>query len=1000
MQAFGPYKNLSTIDFSLFEEQSLFLLTGDTGSGKTMIFDALTFALFGQTSGNERSANSLRSQFASPYDETFVELSFKHQNKEYTIRRNPTHSYAKKQGGKETNTLHQAELKADDTIYSGVSVVNEKIENLLGLSYDQFKQIALIGQGEFRKLLTAKSDARSEIFRKIFNTKLYQDFEYKLRTMNSEAKKYYDEELLLIQNILENLEDIEITNLSIDSLDENINQIDTYIHEKEAVSNTLIKKTKDLETEILSLSKQLEKEKAIQDNFKRLENIQNEEKVLLEREEKFKSLEKTIKQVKDVKLYIEPIHNKLKETQARMTQITQVINSNHQEKEVLEKQKLHLDEELTSLYSQKDAMEKLKQEVHQLKNTLSKYQEMDSLAKNLEDIKLNLAKTAQSKSTTQNTIEKLTGKKKKLEENLLLQAELKIKQTSLKTKLEQLTQLKDLHQQTQKYEKEHQDVLHKYEIVVLELKKKKDLFASLEETFYLSQAGILASLLIDDEPCAVCGSKEHPSPAKLINEDITKEALDTAKKAVEIIEEARSKTQASLSKLSGKLQESEKQYQSLYQNYQNQDIDRLYEKTSLEATTVQENLKALEDSAKELNNIETSLSQESKNIEHLTEKIQALTVKKAQDETSLFKLQETLLFESYELANNTYLKHQKTLTEYEKNLEAVQMKMTTSNERMASLKGATKTLSLELNTHSETQESLQESFKTSLEKYKVEDFEKLLQMSDEVDQLEESLEIYKRKRHENSILILELQKGLKDTIMPDTSLTQAAIENAQSELKLIQETQQEVHTQISKQKSNLVRLKSHQKSYQKRLESYQEINVLYRTASGNLSQKDKISFEYYVQTAYFTKVIEEANKRLDVMTQSRYALKLRTQASDKRSVSGLDLDVMDFHSNKVREVSTLSGGESFKAALSLALGMSDVIQIFAGGIEIDMLFVDEGFGSLDQQSLDQAMQVLTSLSTSNRMIGIISHVSELKQRVEQQIVVNKTVNGSTITQIA
>ena len=232
--------------------------------------------------------------------------------------------------------------------------------------------------------------------------------------------------------------------------------------------------------------------------------------------------------------------------------------------------------------------------------------------------------------------------------------------------------------------------------------------------------------------------------------------------------------------------------------------------------------------------------------------------------------------------------------------------------------------------------------------------------------------------------------------MPDTSVQIQILKELEDLIKTQSDSMRTLSSEIEKESSSLKRLVVYEKRLIEKREAYQEINGLFRTANAQLSGKDRITFEFYVQTAYFTKVIHEANKRLSIMTQGRYAMVLREGSTDRRNVTGLDLDVIDFHTNKTREVSTLSGGESFKAALSLALGMSDVIQIFAGGIEIDMLFVDEGFGSLDQESLDQAIEVLNDLSSDHRLIGIISHVSELKERIHKQIIVHKDITGSSV----
>ena len=1003
IQAFGPYKDKTIIDFSLFDSQGLFLLTGDTGSGKTMIFDALTFALYGQTSGNERNANSIRSQFSEAHKETYVALSFHHQNQIYHIRRNPTHSYAKKEGGRETNSMHNVELTLPTKeILSGVSHVGEKINDILGLNYAQFKQIALIGQGEFRELLTAKSDARSDIFRKIFNTKLYQDFEYKLKSINSSARQEYEDELKLIENILSNLEDLEFEDIGIDALDDNIFKLKDFLDSKEKEKQKIDKQQETISKNNKKLIEEIESGKRLLKDFNDLEELKSEQKLLKSQKEKYDEIEASLKQIEIVENQIEPIEQRLKEEESKLAE---TYLKQQQDEFKLKENLVKLEgtlKEKETLLSKENEITKLKQSNHLIETSLNEYKKLEEISnkessytKNMIDLVNTEVKENQIKSNLLDKINRyeIELKLKESHEQALLKLDAVFENLSTLIKLK--SQIELLSTET---EKEASKLLSISDQVLV----ANNNYSKMDHQFYMSQAGILAKGLRENEPCPVCGSLHHPNKAHLSDSDINKEILDEAKVSLDALEAKRNEISMSHNSLKTKLE-------SLYATYNTQlkdknlDVEAYYLSVKQEISERKKDLERLIKLENKLENAKTQLENTLTKLDELTKNKNALEIEIVKVQSEKEHLLKQLAYKDYDEASSVFKKQDKIINDYESLLTGFGKKIESYQALSAALKGGLEILSDESTKIEALVESLKTRFKTALTMHGFSDlksYQQILLLKDRKQQDKEALGLYKEKTIRINTIVDNLEKNLQGKVKPDLTLQEEKLSDNQILFKELSVLQQSLASLIDRQKTYIRRLEAHKKSFDVKRQKYQDVNILYRTASGNLSQKDKISFEYYVQTAYFQKVIEEANKRLDVMTQSRYALKLRDGANDKRQVSGLDLDVIDFYSSKVREVSTLSGGESFKAALSLALGMSDVIQIFAGGIEIDMLFVDEGFGSLDQQSLDQAMKVLNSLTESTRMIGIISHVSELKQRVEQQIIVNKDVVGSTVKIIA
>lgn len=855
MCGIGPYKDKVYIDFNEFENRGLFLITGPTGSGKTTIFDGITFALFGETSGNIREKTTLRSDFASDETTTYVKLSFEYKGKIYAINRNPKYLRLRKRGDGYTEEKENAYIECEDEILaSGIKETTDKVKELLGIDFSQFKQIAMIAQGEFLNLLVAKSDERTKIFRNIFHTKIYDTI---TNLLKFEAKKL-SSNLKIINDRIErsiNQADLE------EQLKEGYSNSEFHARLKESLTEDkkrlvdINSKINNIKKEILSITAKIENAKHDNEGIAKLGEYKEKYNILLETEREIEEKKDTVsKGERYLRVYIKQA-NFIKE-----------------------------EERLNVLKREKDKLNEL---VKQLKE---KQQQLV--------IKLEL-------------LEKDLVNAKKLEEKIsIISVEIiEIEEISIL--------LKEFNEGKTKY------------LEAEKLKKEKQIQFDESEVLYKSSlAGILASELVDNKPCPVCGSFNHPKPS-VCKEDVPdKNKIDNLKreyeeerkradKAFETVTKTKSILERLLFKYGYNCEDkliSSEELKTLHNN-------KLKEKKESEliVSKVKESESIIE---KERNEIVINISA---NIALLEEK--ELQIKKAEELSLQYK----------EEFNKTLAENEfSSLEEYEES------KISKEDEKL---------LRNQIDNYYNNKKSFEDTIKMLKEQFN----DKKILNTDEMTKK------------------LELQENKETEVLQSKDLINGRLTLNEQLYKLI--------TQDLKEKEINSKL-------------YGVINDLERTAKGD--NPKKLIFEQYVLSFYFDEMLQAANLRLKKMTNERYELFRVEEVESIKTKDSLEIEVMDCYTGKKRSVKTLSGGESFKAALSLALGMSDVIERSAGGIEIGTLFIDEGFGALDDESLNQAIDALTMLTKKNRLIGIISHVSELKERIDNKIIVEKTSTGSRI----
>ncbi len=879
ISAFGPYKNCIDIDFEKLGESGIFLITGDTGAGKTTIFDSISFALFGEVSGSNRPVPSVRSDFADNDTETFVELEFTHKNKKYKITRNPAYERTKKRGEGTTKTSADASLEYDDKVISGTKNVDIKIEEILGINSKQFKQISMLAQGEFLKILFAESKDRTEIFRRIFDTDIYNQIAKRLadktRIAKTELEQLKDYFAINSSNIvwkdgIQSVQQKDVNELFIQEILEKLQQEIKVNSEQFGKCQEQIGKQSD---ENSKMEKEIMAQKDKNDKIDRCQKLQEEQKVLQEKQEDIKQKEILIQKSQEIINKILPKEDKKKEL----------------EKEISQKQKVLQDiSEKIELGNRKE--EKFKQVLDLLeiiKGQFQKYSELKDGKTELED------------------------KIKKLQVIIKEQENKKIaSENAQKLEVE--------------WEKLSTEVLEK------------------EKEFFKEQAGILAEKLKENEPCPVCGSLHHPNLAIKSTSVLTKEELDNLKEKEE-------KSRKTLTDATNKVTEINSKIETLIKEFGEKPDVELYNKKYLEISEeLEKAYNQLNDNYKQI--MLKDIVIESFEYDIFKEKI---TNKISKEREEFLKLQ-TQQEENKKQIDELLQKQEKAQNDYQNTLK-------------------------ELGFENEEQYK-----KSVLNNLQIEIFSK-------------EIEKYKTDVTINATKLEEIQKEIKGFEKVDLTAKIQEFNNKKQKLEDMRKQQMEYHRIFENNNRILVDLQTNSKKLDSKIKEFTMVEDLSKIANGTVYGKRRIEFEQFVQASYFDMVIIEANKRLLKMTDNRFLL-VRKESSERVSDKiGLELEVIDNYNGKRRDVKSLSGGEAFKAALSLALGLSDVIQSYSGGIVVDTMFIDEGFGSLDTESREQAINTLNQLTDNHKLIGIISHVTELKERIDKKIIVTKSTEGSKIT---
>lgn len=908
ISAFGPYAGRAELDMDRLGSGGLYLITGDTGAGKTTIFDAITFALYGTASGENRTSSMLRSKYASADTPTEVELTFLHGGKEYFVKRNPEYERPAKRGGGMTQEKAAAEFRyPDGRILTRAKDVDNAVTELLGIDRNQFSQIAMIAQGDFLKLLLADTKDRQEIFRKLFQTAYYNKLQKELRIKAGELRNQWSAAKKSVEQYIDGIRCSEEDVLSIEV--EKAKRGELAAKEVLALLEELIRQDdraeKKLEEEMAGLSKRLER---INADLGKAEEIDRTKE----------RLEKASKQCEELTPQLEELEKSL----------------------LKEKEK-------------QGNREKLQEQIAILEKSLPDYDSLDQLKHEIAKLEKALAEDGESERSKSEKSKK--GKVELLRlktelEGLAHVGEQKQKLLSRKEKEEdrqrQLKQLGGALQEYRRQEKELRERQADYQNAREKAGQLEQEYSRMNRAFLDGQAGILAEKLEDGKPCPVCGAVTHPHPAEKKTEVPTERELQEAKKKSDTAAEKAGEASTEAGKLRGTVEEQEKQIKNqMAKLFGRSEMDGAEDMVKAELAVVAEQIAELDKligEEKKRENQREELEKEIPEKEKLLQKLDEETGQLQQKISSDAARHEALTKQSGELAERLHFAGKAEAEKERKRLLAEQTALKDayekaekayrkSNEEMSGLKGQIRSLEQQLKT------------------------------AEEID----------REETENQKSWLGVQQEETVTRQKEVHARKSVNTKAQNDIKA--------------QSENVAELEK----------KFGWLSTLADTANGTLAGKEKVMLETYIQTTYFERIIRKANLRFMRMSNGQYELKRLLEADNMKSQGGLELNVVDHYNGTERSVKSLSGGESFLASLSLALGLSDEVQASAGGIQIDTMFVDEGFGSLDPDALNQAYAALAELSDANRLVGIISHVSKLKEKIDRQIVVVKEKTGGS-----
>ena len=917
MSAFGSYAGKNVIDFT-GQQQGIFLITGDTGAGKTTIFDAITYALYNQTSGGERNGNMMRSQYARPETETYVELEFLYRGQTYRVRRNPDYKITKTlKNGKirEQKVPHSVELTLPDgTVFpEKKNATDAKIIEILGLTADQFSQIVMIAQGDFLKLLYTKSDERKMIFSKLFRTDIYWKIQENLRRKSMEMDERIQEndrafeqeksriiplpesEELPLDELVERLRERLKDALKEQNLRRaNVEELNKKITKYEEINKLFVSLEKIRQT-----GRELEARQAeSKERRQQIENARKADKVLVAEQQNLRQQQEVEQSAQAIAKMTETLANDQEMFESLKTQLQESEAKQKREAADIQKKMLALEQSFPSY----EALQNARSEEQQAKKVWE-----------------DLGKTSEESFHKKEAGIAALKEQQKQQEQVVEQTKKNWEQTSLGAS-----------ESAKHYE-------HMY------------------EAFLKEQAGILAENLSAGCPCPVCGSTVHPDPAKLSDHAVTELEVEQAKKTRAAAEEKR---------------------------------DLAYAAFEAEKTEKQKLAQAVEKEEADFVLAQTIAKQQRKEAEQNYVSLQKIAE----------QIREKLVYPSFAEAKKQYAAMQKALAAAEQEIERKRQKVSELAEAMNTLKG-----------QKLAEEENQKTAKKLAAKTEKE-YAKLLEKSGFVSEETYHLAILpersrsklerEEKEYESQCLRQQseqklLEKQVSGKTYTDTTELNEQLKAEKQALKEAEKTYMELHTAYENDRSVLQNCAVYLEKGKKLESEDQVIKSLSKTANGRLSGSAKIDFETYIQRQYFKQIIHEANKRLLTMSNHQFILKLKEEANTGRKTNeGLDLSVYSLVTDSERDVKTLSGGESFLAALAMALGLSDIVGRSAGAIHPDMMFIDEGFGSLDAQSRQQAIEVLGELAGDSRMVGIISHVTELKEQIDRKLVVSRTDKGS------
>lgn len=926
LSAFGSYADRQVLELDRLGSRGLYLITGDTGAGKTTIFDAIVFALYGEASGSVREPGMFRSKYAAPETPTEVELVFTYGGKTYAIKRNPKYMRAKLRGEGEAEQKAEALLTCPDgRVVTKPGEVNDAVRQIMGIDRAQFCQVAMIAQGEFLKLLLAKTQERQEIFRQIFGTERYVTLQKRLREAANELKRSSGEARSGVRQYVRGIrcgaESVLAAGLDTAMedglpLSEVMGLLDQILEEDAAAYQAAGREIEGLDKELGEINARLGKAEEYEQMREELQRCQ-------------KQLEQEQQKLGEAEQALEAQRARQPERDAIHREIT-LLGSELQRYDAFEKKKQEADDREKQLQKDSKRLEDGKQEQ---RKQVCELEERKTERSSLEH-------AGEQKERLSREEEKASGRLEKLK--------------TLQKDLESFEALMG----------QREEKRRNYEKLSVEWQAAKQAYDAKYRAFLDGQAGILAQELQAGKPCPVCGATEHPHPARQAEKVPTENQL---KKAERTNDEARERAESASRECAGVSSAVEEARKALEKQFAeiapavgwesavwpcpeggpelpglflnlHVEMEQAAERCRIEIAKCRDGIRKEESRIRRKGELDAAIPEKEAACEAVREQLAELEKKIAADSAAFESsrqqaraLAQELQFPGKKQAQEYIERQRKRKEAMQKSLEDAEKQYSGCQEKVNALRGQAR------------------------------GYEGRLADACEIDAPQEQ----ERKNR--------------------VEAARAAGAKRKEEIGARLDANRKTQDNIAEKSGELQELE----------ERYRQVRALSDTAGGTMKDKEKVTLETYIQMTYFDRIIDRANVRLMEMTGGQYELKRRQESGGKQSQSGLELDVIDHYNGSVRSVGTLSGGEAFQASLALALGLSDEIQFCAGGIRLDTMFVDEGFGSLDGEALDQAVKVLLGLADGDRLVGIISHVGELKERIDRQIVVTKDRAGSS-----
>lgn len=1030
MQAFGPYANKQEVDFTRLGEKTMFVVSGATGAGKTTIFDAVSFAIYGKASADDRSGTELRSQFAEDETVTEVSLTFELRGKRYLIKRSPQQEKKKTRGEGTTTQGAKAELyelgEEEIILASNVRDVDEKVAEIIKIDCHQFRQILMIPQGEFRKLLVSDSKDKEKILQKLFHTEHYKGIEEKLKEKSSQLRKQVEQSVLERNSYISRIQgEGNETLISLQQADhKNVPELMEELTKQVKVDEEFLVQ---FASEIVAKDEQRDSiQKDIHHGNHIIEQLENKEKLALQKqqlEDNAPTIGKTVEVMSLAKkaLILQPFEDQSLEIERQAARKNEELE--HAEQLLLDKQRklkqqrleLHKEE---SKASEREACQKEINRLQTLEKDVLSFStlecEWQELSSQIEKIKKDKKFLETNFSTLEEKLLALLKEKESINEARVKQAELSVTLAKEQGCLEKVTELIKNKKTMLSYNNLYYETEDEREELETVLQEKNDGLEKLLEAWYKGQAGLLANQLTDEAPCLVCGSLHHPEKAILHEDMPTEDESKAVQKEVKELEQkkqkldlayydAKSRFEAQMERV---IQLADDVGEDLPYQLRSAALEDLEEHYQLQCATIAEELKQLEETSQKAATVdkETSfLTEEKTRVKELLiksieehEKNYTIFVEKRRDlervsETLPEGLRDELAFRKKLATEESYLKI------LEKALQETQTAVNETEQKIAAIEGAISSLQKIVEEVKTRQKELRQSFDDQLEQLgftTVEHYQQVKLPQSKIEKLEAVVQAFREDLRSVSDRYNELVTILEKVKKPDIAVLNEKLIISNEEIEILQGKRNGLYHKAKTNNSIIEIIEKISLQMGMVEEEFRTVGELAEIASGKNTYR--ITFERYVLAAFLDEILVSANVRLSKMTNGRYQMERKTDRSKGTAQSGLELLVFDQYTGGSRHVKTLSGGESFKASLSLALGLADIVQSYAGGVSMETMFIDEGFGTLDPESLENAIETLIDIQSTGRLVGIISHVPELKERIDARFEVTSTQVGSVV----